>query len=169
MRKKILICFLLLSTSIIFAQDTLCTSNKPIVYIIRNNFTNGINALSKHDFYNNDKFIGALKGFKYLKYECNEGKQLFWTTAENQEFLELDLKSGETYIIKANYSVGIFSSRVKLHFVLKGSDDYNFLKQKIIAKEPVNLTDDKIQKKNIQQKDFILNSLEKYNSKKKGN
>lgn len=168
MRKYFVLCVtFVLNTSFLFAQDSLVLSNEKVdVYIIRNNFTSVINALSNFDFYNNDRFIGALKGFKYLKYECNAGKQLFWATAENKDFLELDLRPGETYIIKANYTIGIINSRVKLQLVTKGSDDYNFLKQKILSKEPVRFTTDEIEKKNIQRKDFILNSLEKYNSKK---
>jgi len=167
MRKNILLSFLFLTTFFISAQDTLRTADKSIVYIIRNNFTTVINSFSNYDFYNNDKFIGALKGFSYLKYECSAGKQLFWAASENQDFLELDLKPDETYIVEAKYKMGFYKGRVKLKLVPKNSDDYNFLKQKILSKDPVQFTTDEIEKKNIQRKKFILNNLEKYESKKK--
>jgi hypothetical protein len=164
----VILLFLSLSFGCIHAQDSLDVSTrKANVYIIRNNFTNVVNVLSKHDFYNNDNYIGSLKGFEYMKYECNSGKQLFWATSENKDFLELDFKPGETYIIKANYPIGIMNGRVKLKLVTNGSDEYNRLEQKILSRKPVQFTLDQIQKKNIQRKSFILKSLAKYNSKKK--
>jgi len=148
-------------------ESTIVKNEKAVVYIIRNDFTNVINALSNYDFYNNDKFIGGLKGFSYLKYECMAGNQIFWATSGNQDFLELNLKPGETYIIEAKYKMGFYKGYVKLMLVTKDSDNYIALKQKILKKEPLQLKVEDIQKKNIQRKSFILNSLEKYNSKKK--
>ncbi|NDP21513.1 MAG: hypothetical protein GZ091_10585 [Paludibacter sp.] len=156
-----------LSIPSLFAQDSVeVSTNKATVYIVRNNFLSELNALIKFDFYNNDSFIGRLKVFQYLKLECNAGKQLFWTAADNKNFLEVDLMPGETYIIEAKYSIGIYNSWAKLKLVPKNSDDYNFLKQKIISKEPVSLSADEIQKKNNQQKNYILKSVEKYEKRK---
>lgn len=167
-KSQVIFLFLTFIFSSINAQDSLeVITKKANVYIIRDKFTNVINALNKFDFYNNDKYIGSLKGYNYLKYECDAGKQLFWTAAENQDFLEIDLKPNETYIIEANYKIGIMNGRVKLKLVSTGSDNYFILKKKILSKEPIEFTINQLDKKNIKRRSFIIKSLKKYNSEKK--
>jgi hypothetical protein len=124
--KKYLIAFFLffLISIPLIAQDSISgLKKKAEVYIIRND----LNAIfNTYEFYNNDKFIGRLKGLKYLKYECNTGKQLFWAAADNLDFIQLDINSSEIYIIEADYKMGFYKGQVKLNLVPSNSQNYIF-------------------------------------------
>lgn len=155
--------FILVFNSLI-AQDSISVSKKrAVVYIIRND----INAIfNTYEFYNNDEYIGGLKGFKFLKYECNTGKQLFWASAENLDFIELDLNSGGTYIIEAEYKTSFYKGRIKLNLIPSNSQNYIFLRNKILNKKPVQLKSDKIRDMNLKREKFISKSLGNYSSQK---
>lgn len=114
--------FCLFNLTTLFAQElSIPTEVKANVYIIRNEFK-GI--FISFDFYNHDQFIGNLRGLSYLKYECKPGRQLFWAVAGNKDFLELDVREGETYIIKADFIMGLFKGNVKLKLINKEEDEF---------------------------------------------
>lgn len=159
----VILLFLSYFTSL-FAQELPKSSDgKAVVFIIRSEFKA---IFINHEFYNNEKYIGSLKGYSYLKYECDTGKQLFWASADNTDFLSLTLLPGETYIIEAEHKFGFLKGRVKLNLINKTDDNYNFLRENIINKEPATISPEKIQKKNIKRNSFILKSLNRYNGKK---
>jgi len=163
---KYLIAFLLLfliSKSLI-AQDSISISEKKAeVYIIRNDLNVIFNTF---EFYNNDKFIGGLKGLQYLKYECNTGKQLFWAAADNLDFIELNIKSSDIYIIEADYKLGFFKGRVKLNLVPLNSKNYIFFRNKIQNKKPVQFRTNEILSMNLKRKKIISKAINKYSSQK---
>jgi len=162
-------CFIIfiLSSSSLFAQDSLSISKGKVeVYIIRNGFANIANTLSTINLYNDCKYIGGLKGFKYIKYECDAGKQLFWGTADNKDFLELDLQVGQIYIIEVTDKLGFYKGCLKLRLVLPNTEDYTFLKSRIERKKPSRIDPKEIEGKNIMRKEYILKTLAKYESKK---
>jgi hypothetical protein len=158
---------IILCNSSLFAQDSLTISKGKVdIYIIRNGFTSLTNSLSAFSFYNNDKYIGRLKGFKYLKYECNAGKQLFWGAADNKDFLELDLQDSQVYIIEVTDKMGFYRGQVKLRLVAPDSDEYTFFRNKIEKNDPQRINPKEIEGKNILLKDYILRALTKYEKRK---
>jgi hypothetical protein len=163
--KKLAVLFTLVLSinSSLKAQDSLLvTKDKAIVYIVLNglyrNFTH-------FDFYNNDRYIGDINAYSYIKCECSSGKQIFWVAADNNDFLTLNLTPNKLYIIEAEYKFGYFKGRQKLHLVENNSEDYNYYLNKIQSSKPAQFTTEKLLVKNQRQKQFISSSLEVYNLK----
>ena len=84
---------------------------KSVVYIAELNALGGI---SNFYFFNNDKFIGSLIGRGYFRYECDPGKQLFWASSENTNFLTADLLPNAIYVIIADVNMGFSDFQVSL-------------------------------------------------------
>ncbi len=139
------------------------SNSKTTVYFIRNEY---VNIFRSFELYNNDSFIGRLKARKCLKYECNSGKQLFWTAADNRDFLELDLEPGQTYILWVEYKIGFVKGFIKLRLIPQNSENYNFLKQKFQNQKNVQLTGEEIQEKTLVRKNYISRNLKRYENKK---
>lgn len=161
MRKYSILFFLLaMIINSLAAQDSISSSKeKAVVYFMRNDPKA---LLINYDFYNGDRYIGGLRGLNFLKYECDAGDQLFWAAADNNDFLEMTLKSGETYIVDVEYRMGFYKGKIKLNVIAEDSDDYDFLKAKILKKVPIQFSPLEIEAANNKQKDFISKSLAKY-------
>ena len=161
MRKYSILFFLLaMIINSLAAQDSISSSKeKAVVYFMRNDPKA---LLITCDFYNGDRYIGGLRGLNFLKYECDAGGQLFWAAADNNDFLEMTLKSGETYIVDVEYRMGFYKRKIKLNVISEDSDDYDFLKAKILKKVPIQFSPLEIEAANNKRKDFISKSLAKY-------
>ncbi len=161
MRKYSILFFLLaMIINSLAAQDSISSSKeKAVVYFMRNDPKA---LLITYDFYNGDRYIGGLRGLNFLKYECDAGDQLFWAAADNNDFLEMTLKSGETYIVDVEYRMGFYKRKIKLNVISEDSDDYDFLKAKILKKVPIQFSPLEIEAANNKRKDFISKSLAKY-------
>jgi hypothetical protein len=165
MKINFIIFFLLVYpiSSLLAQSQTSSEYEKAKAYIVRNEF---VNILKSYDFYNNDKYIGQLNALGCLEYECDAGKQLFWTAANNRNFLELDLKPGSTYIVEANFKIGLGKGMLELKLVPSNSDNYKYLIQKFQDKKIVQLTHKDIQKQSFERKNYISRSLKRYKTKK---
>lgn len=165
MKKYLILCIpIFLFINYINAQDSIPNlTKKSTIYIIRNDLRS---LLFTYDFYNNNNYIGGLNGRNYLKVECDNGNQLFWASADNNDFLEVSVNSEETYIIEVKSKIGFLKGGVKLNLVDKNDENYNFLKNRIIEKEPVQFSPEEIERKYIKRKKFITKSLNKYKSQK---
>lgn len=86
------------------------SEGKSLVYILRT----GAGPLLNFRIYDNDKFLGALSGFKYMVYECEPGKHLFWAASENRDFVEADLAPNSVYVLNAEGQMGAFIASVSL-------------------------------------------------------
>ena len=102
--KKILVILLTIQSLFIYSQKIDSSlSEKSIVYFTRANSTG---ALINFTYFDDEKVIGRFNGPKYLKYECNPGKHLFWARSENKSFVEATLLAGKTYIIDVKPKMG---------------------------------------------------------------
>lgn len=166
--KHIFIIFIyFLNFTSLFAQElSKPTNGKADVYIIRDKF-NG--CLFSFDFFHNDKFIGKLRGLSYIKYECSPGSQLFWGIAGNKDFLELNVESGETYIIKADFRMWLYRGKVKLSLVNKNEAEFDYFKKKLQKKKSVSLSRKEIQKLDLPRESVIFESVKKYHENKQKN
>ncbi len=115
---KILIIFVVaFGTSLMFSQKVTTqeiqkpSEGKSLVYFLRT----GAGPLLNFRIYDNDKFLGALSGFKYMVYECEPGKHMFWAASENRDYIEADLEPNGVYVISAEGQMGAFIASVGLN------------------------------------------------------
>lgn len=71
---------------------------KSIVYIMR---PSALGLVINFSFYDGDQIIGKFNGRKYLRYECEPGRHIFWARSENRSFVEAELLEGKIYILEA--------------------------------------------------------------------
>jgi hypothetical protein len=111
---KIFVVILLLGFTLVFAQKiTKQAIDKPsegksLVYILRT----GAGPLLNFRIYDNDKFLGAFSGFKYLVYECEPGEHLFWAASENRDYIQANLEPNAVYVLNAEGQMGAFIASV---------------------------------------------------------
>ena len=123
--KKTLSLLLILSHSVLLNSQNLDSipEDKSIVYFVR---AKPLGILYNFTYFDGEKSIGRFNGLKYMKYECDPGKHLFWARSENKSYVEADLKPGKTYIIEAIPRMGGIKPSVKLVPVDK--NDYKLKK-----------------------------------------
>lgn len=84
------------------------SEGKSLVYFLRT----GAGPLLNFRIYDNDKFLGALSGFKYLVYECEPGQHVFWAASENRDYIEANLEPNAVYVLNAEGQMGAFIASV---------------------------------------------------------
>lgn len=108
------IVILFLGMNLFFSQKiTAQTIDKPsqgksLVYILRT----GAGPLLNFRIYDGEKFLGALSGFKYMVYETEPGKHIFWAASENRDYIEANLKPDSVYVLNAAGQMGAFVAGV---------------------------------------------------------
>lgn len=116
LNKALLLFVFILSCNFISAQKVTAqpiekpSEGKSLVYILKT----GAGPLVNFRIYDGDKFLGALSGFKYLVYECEPGKHVFWAASENRDFVEADLEPNSVYVLNAEGQMGAFIASVSL-------------------------------------------------------
>ncbi len=135
---------------------------KAVIYFVRVSIRVGGPKLSV-DYFQQDKFIGEVKGANYMRVECTPGKYLFWATIENKEFMTADLKAGATYIVIVDIFPGGWNARVGFN-PLSVNDKELFERAKKIVNEnpPVVTPQSRIEEKNKKLKDTIEKNLKMY-------
>ena len=86
------------------------SEGKSLVYILRT----GAGPLLNFRVYDNNKFLGALSGFKYLVYECEPGEHVFWAASENRDYIDATLEPNSVYVINIEGQMGAFIASVGL-------------------------------------------------------
>jgi hypothetical protein len=142
------------------------SEGKAVVYFVR---PKGYNNKYEYQFFHNDKFIGEMMGGNYFRYECDPGKQLFWTVCENHKYMEADLIAGKTYIVKAFISTGAFKMRV-FWGPVKYSEKERFEESRgmITTMAPYVPVESDLLKMNKKLSKMIKANLDRYHSKKDG-
>lgn len=104
--------FLSLLSSIVLAQGVEpAPADKAVVYFVR---ASGLGAAINFHYYDGDQLIGKFNGSKYLRYECDPGKHLFWGRSENRSFVEAELAAGNIYLIDVRPQMGGLKAAVSL-------------------------------------------------------
>ena len=130
------------------------STGKSVVYIVRVT-DNGIT--TSFEYFHQDKYIGIFKGKNYMRYECNPGKNLFWASSENKEFITADLKEGGTYILIVDVYTGAIKYRVGLIPITeKDTDLFEQARKLINSRPPVVTPESKIKLMNFELADFIF-------------
>lgn len=166
--KKIFLILTLLVTYLGFGQEIKKPAEgKAIVYFTRHS---SLGFLINFKYFDGDKFLGKFNHGKYLIYECEPGKHLFWVKAENYDFVEADLEAGKTYIIDAEPKMGAFKAAVNLSPLDRNHKKFEKLKDKIfksiVKGKEYTTTDEEKNEGNSEAVQLYPIALEKYNSKK---
>jgi hypothetical protein len=132
-----------------------------VVYFVR--VSNYGGAVS-FEYFHNEKFIGIFKGKNYMRYECPAGEQLLWASSEDKEFLNCNLKAGETYMVLVNIEMGAWKARVGLEPLTIDNEDFERAKALVMKQKPVVTPEAKINstQKKLDDRGFVENIMERY-------
>lgn len=168
--KKIIILLaigILSSIQFVTAQENLTppSEGKAVIYFVR---TTNVGAIINFKYYDGPKYLGKFSGRNYIRYECEPGKHTFWSSSENLDFIEADLKAGGIYLIEAKARMGMIKASVKL-FPVDVTDEKQMKKiNKVIKKTGLLILDaDEIAEEAPKLEKKIKRSLEKIEKKKK--
>ena len=102
------------------AQDVeLKSSNSPAtVYILRAYINSGLGPWK--DLFIDDRFIGEVRDYKYVKLSLTPGEHLLWSRNANPTYLLMKLEAGKTYVVHAN----VIIYKWKPHFQLFDFGDF---------------------------------------------
>ncbi len=136
---------------------------KAVVYFTR---VSSFGLGASFEFFHNDKYIGVFKGKNYMRYECDPGKQIFWASSENKEFITAELQEGCTYIVIVDVIMGAFLAHVGLTPIgANNTDVFERAKKLINSKPPVKIPEAQIVKMNKKLQGFIAEKLQTYEEK----
>lgn len=174
MKKLFLLTALIFAFSFSYGQELKKPSEgKTLVYFVR---TSGMGFAVNFKYFDGEKYLGKFNYGKYLVYECDPGKHIFWAAAENKSVIEAELEAGRVYIINSEVQMGILYAEVELlpfdnnPNAYKNQKKYDNKKNQVLKaiseqKEYIPNKED-VEK---EQKDFeslIKNGVEKYNKQK---
>lgn len=114
------------------------------------------------EYFHQDKYIGVFKGKNYMRYECEAGEQLFWSSSENKEFLSAELTAGETYIVIVDVVMGFWKAHVGFTPINDKHEQFSRAINLINSKAPIITSQAKIEKMNKKLDQFIDEELEHY-------
>lgn len=168
--KKLLLLFLF-ATFFSFGQEIETPKEgKVLVYFTR---YDAVGFLINFKYFDGEKYLGKFNHGKYLVYECEPGKHIFWSKSENFDFVEADLEAGRTYIIDSRPQMGAFKAAVNLVVFNKELDNYDRYKKRIFKSlekgQRYLPTDEEIKSEEVEIKDLIKKGMEKYNKLKNEN
>lgn len=165
MKKNMSLLFVLVALCIstpVFSQGfTPPAESNAVVYFVR---VSNYGRSSSFEYFHNEKFIGIFKGKNYMRYECPEGENLFWASSEDKEFLKCSLKAGETYLVLINIEMGFMKARIGLEPLTAENEDFERVKNLVLAQEPIETSESKIQstQKKLEDRGFIQEIMERY-------
>ncbi len=175
--KKIFILLLLTFSILTQAQELKKPSEgKAMVYFTR---MDAVGFLINFKYFDGEKYLGKFNYGKYLAYECEPGKHVFWSKSENSDFVEADLEPNKIYILDSQPQMGAFKAGVKLvpfnndPASYKNEKKYNRIKtrmlESITSGKSYFISAEDIKEAAKDEEDLIKKIMEKYNNKKSEN
>ncbi|MFV8374390.1 hypothetical protein [Flavobacterium sp. LB1P62] len=174
MKKIIVLLFFNLIFAFSYSQELRKPSEgKSIVYFTRISSTG---FLINFKYFDGDKYLGKFNHGKFLAYECEPGKHLFWSKSENIDYLEAELEAGKVYIIDSEPQMGAFKAGVKLVPFDNNQNNYKNIKkyerkkanilEAISGAKEYSISDDDLAEAKKDQEDLVKRSMEKYTKRK---
>lgn len=168
---KKLVVLLLFTTLFTFGQELdTPKEGKVLVYFTRYDSTG---FLINFKYFDGDKYLGKFNHGKYMIYECEPGKHIFWSKSENFDFVEAELEAGRIYIIDSRPQMGAFKAAVKLIVFNKELSNYDRYKKRIFKSIEIGKrflpSEEDIKNEAEEIKDLIEKGMEKYNKLKSEN
>lgn len=166
MKKILILICIFFQISLSFSQDSLPSKGKATVYFTR---ANGLGALINFTYFDGNKAIGRFNGPKYMKYECEAGKHLFWARSENKSFVEAELEAGKIYIIDVIPRMGAFKASVSLVPVDKSNYKLKHIQKLISKRDSESFSQSELDALNSEMSSVSVTGMERYNKlKEKG-
>ena len=168
MKKFFLVATILFATLTYGQEIKKPSEGKALVYFTRTGFMGGA---INFKYFDGEKYLGKFNTGKYLAYECDPGKHLFWAKSENFDFLEADLEAGKIYIVQSIVKMGAMKAGVDLVPLIKSEEDYIKTKEKLVklvanpGKEYKLEAGKELDETEL--KELNSKAVEKYNEKKK--
>jgi hypothetical protein len=101
------------------------TTDKALVRFFR---PGSFGFLIKPRLLDSEKVIATISATSQFDYLVAPGKHLFIAECGGTSYLEADLKAGETYYVLVEMKSGTFQPGVKLSLIVKGSDEWDDIK-----------------------------------------
>jgi hypothetical protein len=125
--KKVLLIVVVLFATAMYSQDLKKPSEgKSLVYFVR---SSSVGFLINFKYFDGEQYLGKFNYGKYLVYECEPGKHLFWSKSENSDYLEAELEAGKVYIIDSEPQMGAIKAAVKLVPFDNNQNNYKNIKK----------------------------------------
>ena len=158
MKKLLLFIVVLLQFSLHAQTIEPAPADKAVVYFVR---ASGLGVLVNFTYFDSTKVIGRFNGPKFMRYECEPGKHLFWARSENKDFVRADLEAGKIYVIDVIPVMGMIKAGLRLKPI--NSEKYRMKKiQKLLTRKKSEVFSEKdlesLQKKMEQ---VIIRGLDK--------
>jgi hypothetical protein len=173
MKKIILLIVVLFSTASYSQELNKPSEGKALVYFTRVSSTG---FLINFKYFDNEKYLGKFNHGKYLAYECEPGKHLFWAKSENVDYLEAELEAGKVYIIDSEPQMGAIKAAVKLVPFDNNQDNYKNVKKyerkksdilgAIVGAKEFKISDEDLAEAENDQESLVKRSIEKYEKRK---
>lgn len=164
MRKYLPLILLFFSSLVASSQSfTAPSEGKSVVYFIR---VSGLGSLADFFYFDSAKYIGKFNGTKYMRYECEPGRHLFWAKAENRDYVEADLEAGKIYLLEPLPQMGAMKVGVSLLRIDMKDEKMKKKVMKVLAKPEVKYTDQELAERAAKLTDTITKGLERYRDEK---
>ncbi len=111
MRKIFILALAILSITVYSQELKKPSEGKVIVYFVR---SSDAGFLINFKYFDGEKYLGKFNYGKYLVYECEPGKHLFWSRSENTNLIEAELEAEKIYIVDSEPQMGAIKAGVKL-------------------------------------------------------
>jgi hypothetical protein len=140
---------------------------KAVVYFAR---TASMGFAINFTYFDSAAVIGRFNGPKYIRYECDPGRHLFWARSENKDFIEADLEAGKIYFVEAAVKMGAVKAGVELIPIdPKDTKKMERVFKLMKKKSSEQFTEQELQIEAKNYNDVIVRGLEKYaDEQKKG-
>ena len=150
-------------TTMVNGQDETNADEKATVYFVR---ASSLGAVINFALFDGEQVIGRLNGMKYMRYECDPGKHLFWARSENKSFVEAELEPGKTYLIDVIPQMGGIKAGVALMPVDKSNYKLKRIQKLVSKKEPVSFDANELAKLQSKFTDVIERGMSRYEKRK---
>ena len=174
MRKIIVLLVFNLTFAFSYAQElTKPSEGKSMVYFTRVGATG---FLINFKYFDGENYLGKFNHGKYLAYECEPGKHLFWAKSENIDYVEAELEAGKIYIIDSEPQMGAIKAGVKLVPFDNDVNNYKNIKkydrkkanvlEAISGAKEYTISEDDLAEAKKDHENLVKRSMEKYNKRK---
>jgi hypothetical protein len=162
MKKQILlnIPFFLIALSVFGQNINPAPADKAVVYFTR---TSSLGLAINFSYFDSTQLIGVFNGPKYIRYECEPGRHIFWARSENKDFVEANIEAGKIYFIEAVPLMGAIKAGVDLQPVYP--DDAKMMKKilKLMEKRSSeSFSAEELQSETVRLQDAITRGMAKY-------
>ncbi len=138
---------------------------KAVVYFAR---PSSLGFAINFSYFDSTALIGKFNGPKYIRYECEPGRHLFWARSENRDFIEAEVEAGKIYFIEAIVKMGAVKAAVKLNPINPNDPKKMSKILKMMTKKPSeSFTIQELEAETKNLEDAIARGMEKYQEEKK--